>query len=67
MTRTIRHAKRMDRHSRNGTTDDPRHFVKKQGGGRCNWGTLEDDIALAREELAREKYAASLRSGRANA
>ncbi|KAI9594544.1 hypothetical protein BDF19DRAFT_466406 [Syncephalis fuscata] len=53
MTRTVRSNKdKLDRQSRNGTPDDPRQQTKKQGGGRGNWGTLEDDVALAKDELA---------------
>jgi hypothetical protein len=52
MTRTVRQDKeRLDRQSRNGTSDDPRQPSKKQGGGRGNWGTFEDDVALAKDEL----------------
>ena len=53
MTRTVRTNKdKFERQSRNGISDDPRQQTKKQGGGRGNWGTLEDDMALAKDELA---------------
>jgi hypothetical protein len=52
MTRTVRQNKdKFERQSRNGTPDDPRQQTKKQGGGRGNWGTIEDDVALAKDEV----------------